>query len=491
MATITLTGNTLSGRLGIGSFTSMGNSFSNARNSTTNLSNELGTLRNKIDAVNTSVNIDGSQAAVAKTREENKSSALTCGYDRLDTLVSDVGVVDNKTATEVEKLKNNFYKKYSYLKPESEKSWWDRLKDGATKLWDGICDINNKINKFFCDVIEWCKEHIVEIIVALIVVLIAVVLVVFAGFAVAFVCAVAGLISLAMTVADVVCMICNDGKDIATTLEENGHPFLAKVYRGVSWGCDLVQIVLPLGAAVKSISTMGFKTFFKTTWSAFKSSLKETYQSIFKSGFKDGLKNFGKLLFKTFVVDIDDLKTVKATKLLPLKDMSSNFKVDGDRLIPVSDEAKSALNKYGKEFLTLKNGDVDWKSISIFSAKMDMGDIGVSVADLDNYLSGNLTEQEFSKKIRAGTYNLSKTQLAEDLGISKNQVNSMLSDFSITPHDHYSTKVMYFVPTEIHSLVSHNGAIAVYKNSIKTVSENMTAFLSNLGSYIFENVVFN
>ena len=159
MSTITLNGNTLSGRLGIGSYMSMGNSFSNARSSTSHLSSELGHLRNKIDAVNTSVNVDGSQATTAKTREENKSSALTCGYDKLDTLVSDVGVVDNKTATEVEKLKKDFYKKYSYLKPESEKSWWDRVKDRASQLWDGICYIGKKIADFVGDVINWCKDH--------------------------------------------------------------------------------------------------------------------------------------------------------------------------------------------------------------------------------------------------------------------------------------------------------------------------------------------
>ena len=170
MSTITLNGNTLSGRLGIGSYMSMGNSFSNARSSTSNLSSELGHLRNKIDAVNTSVNVDGSQATTAKTREENKSNALTCGYDRLDTLVSDVGVVDNKTATEVEKLKKDFYKEYSYLKPDSEKSWWDKVKDRAGQIWDGICDIAKKIDSFRKSVVDWCKKHWKAIVTAIIVI---------------------------------------------------------------------------------------------------------------------------------------------------------------------------------------------------------------------------------------------------------------------------------------------------------------------------------
>lgn len=199
MSTITLSGNTLSGRLGVGSFMSIGSSFSNARNSTTNLSKQLGGLRNKIDAVNTSVNVDGSQATTAKTREENKSSALTCGYDKLDTLIFDAGLVDNKTATEVEKLKNGFYNKYSYLKPDSEKNWWDRLKDRAGQLWNGICDIRNKIQKFFSDVVAWTKEHLGEILTILAVVLATIVLVVVAvatfGGAAVFIAAVVGAVA--------------------------------------------------------------------------------------------------------------------------------------------------------------------------------------------------------------------------------------------------------------------------------------------------------
>ena len=160
MSTISLTGNTLSSRLGVGSYMGMGNSFSGARSSTKNLTKELGSLKYKIDAVNTSVNVDGSQAKAAETREESKSSALTCGYDKLDTLISDVGTVDNKSATEVEKLKKDFYKRYDYLKPDSEKSWWDRVKEGAGKLWDKICDIGSKIADFVGDVVKWIGDHL-------------------------------------------------------------------------------------------------------------------------------------------------------------------------------------------------------------------------------------------------------------------------------------------------------------------------------------------
>ena len=68
------------------------------------------------------------QASNAKNREETKKSSLTSAYEKLDKLISNVGILDNKVATKIEQLKNNFYSKYSYLKPECEKGTWEKLK---------------------------------------------------------------------------------------------------------------------------------------------------------------------------------------------------------------------------------------------------------------------------------------------------------------------------------------------------------------------------
>ena len=48
---------------------------------------------------------------------------------------------DKSAAAEIVKQKKDFYKKYSYLKPESEKSRWEKFCDGLKKVG------------------EWCKEH--------------------------------------------------------------------------------------------------------------------------------------------------------------------------------------------------------------------------------------------------------------------------------------------------------------------------------------------
>ena len=181
MATITLTGNTLSGRLGAGSYYGLGHSFSNARSSTSNLSNQLSNLRNKMDAVSTSTAVDNSQIVKAGNRENSKSSALTCGYGKLDLLVSNVGVVDNKTATEVERLKKDFYKKYNYLKPNKDKNVWDWIKDGAGSLWDGLCKIGDAIKKVALCVGNWLKKHWKELLIGLAFIVVGALITVFTG----------------------------------------------------------------------------------------------------------------------------------------------------------------------------------------------------------------------------------------------------------------------------------------------------------------------
>lgn len=39
---------------------------------------------------------------------------------------------------------------------------------------------------------------------------------------------------------------------------------------------------------------------------------------------------------------------------------------------------------------------------------------------------------------------------------------------------------MMFVPFDIHDLVNHNGAITVYKNSIKTIARSFESAIKNI-----------
>lgn len=178
MSTITLTGNMFSRSMGVGGFFDLGQAFSNLKQTASSLTTQLNTLKNKIDVASTVATVDTStqQVSNSESREETKKSSLSLVYEKLDEFIANVDDVDDKVSTKVEELKDDFYSKYSYLKPESEKGFWERVGDGAKALWDGLCDIGNAIANFVVDVVEWCKEHW-KLVVTAVLVIVAVVLI--------------------------------------------------------------------------------------------------------------------------------------------------------------------------------------------------------------------------------------------------------------------------------------------------------------------------
>lgn len=154
MAVIALFGNTIGCCAGTGSFEGVGTAFSSAKQSVKLLTQGISTLKSKIDTARVAANVDTShtQAQNAEKREETKQGALTTGYDKLENLISDVSTVDNKSADKIRKRKNDFYAKYSYLKPECEKSTREKIKDKLKGLK------------------SWCEEHWKEIVTTLVIV---------------------------------------------------------------------------------------------------------------------------------------------------------------------------------------------------------------------------------------------------------------------------------------------------------------------------------
>ena len=70
---------------------------------------------------------------------------------------------DSSAKDEINEAKEEFYTKYSYLKPDCEKSTWERIKDGI---------------KSAC---EWCKKHWKEIVAVILIIAAVVVVIVTAG----------------------------------------------------------------------------------------------------------------------------------------------------------------------------------------------------------------------------------------------------------------------------------------------------------------------
>lgn len=50
------------------------------------------------------------------------------------------------------------------------------------------------------------------------------------------------------------------------------------------------------------------------------------------------------------------------------------------------------------------DGDVDWKSIAVKVADIDMAKINLPLDNIDNYLFGNLSEDKMARFLRRNTY---------------------------------------------------------------------------------------
>lgn len=291
MAVITLVGNTIGCCIGTGSFEGVGIAFSSAKQSIKSLTQGISTLKSKIDTARVAADVDTShtQAQNAEKREETKQGALTTGYDKLETLISDVGTVDNKSADKIRERKNDFYAQYSYLKPECEKS----MREKAKEKW----------NKFK----SWCQDHVVGILTAVAVILVAAVAAVFLG--PAFVAAICAAIALACTAGDLIAMAVT-GKDIYTFLKDRDHPILAEIFGGLQWGSSIASVALSfvdLGGQIIKVGLKGFLTggekgianIFKFHAKNIFNGIKADFKAIFGKGL--GIKNRLKAVINIFV----------------------------------------------------------------------------------------------------------------------------------------------------------------------------------------------
>ncbi len=370
---------------------------------------------------------------------------------------SDVVVIDGNVSNIVNKGKNDFYEKYYYLKPECEKSGWEKFKDGCRKA------------------AEWCKEHWVAVLTAVVVVVAACVAAV-CGIAIAFIAAIAGVVALAICIADVICMFATGGKNIATVLRENGFNVLADIFQGISIGADVVSIAFPIGAVLKSMSKIGAKAFAKVSITAMKTSMKETFQKVFKSGLKDGIKNFFKITFKTLVFDVDDFKIIKEPSVTMLNNNKWTVSDDGLSLFPTNGTDKpkrynpegltydEILEKFNLDSIPLKrNGDVDWSKIQLDSVNIK-----------------NMTTERGNKYTMDSSTNFGKANAKlQQKGLSIKEIE-IKSGIKITWHEDLNLKTMRMIPSEIHGNINHSGGIANYRFIVKRAPVQANDVISNI-----------
>ena len=422
-------------------------------------------LEEVLDAVRTSSDI-----------QDEKIESLDALNHDIEEFVAETVRIDREVAALIRQRRAEFYDEYPYLKPDCEKSGWEKLKDGCKKIG------------------EWCKEHWKVAVTVVVVIAVAAAAVLTFGVALVAVAAIAGILSLALCIADVICMVKTGGKDISDVFREKGWNTLADIFKGLSVGCDIVSIVFPVGAILKSMAKIGFKTFVKTTFQALKRAFQEAGRKVFKSGWKEGLKNAIKIpvktLIKTFFFDIDDFSKLHngkrvwslMAKKTPALRTNNVFEEIGGSLVPKEGVVPKGgsgncrnnkgqtldkiLKDYGLDSIPLtRSGDVDWAKLSVVEpVKIDMKNMEF---DIDEVLSGKISSKEFSDTIRDANFAQARAGLPNGMIHEKELAKSL--GYGVTIHEDFSTKMCYFVPTELHANINHNGKVGNYKATFYNV----------------------
>lgn len=129
-----------------------------AKTAVNSLKTELASLKKKSIAVDSSIcNLDDVVSSISATvkTQEDKAATLDTVAKKSEEFIEKAVKVDNDAADKVNQNKEDFYDKYSYLKPDCEKSKWEKFCDGCKK------------------VVEWCKDNwksIVKIVAAVVII---------------------------------------------------------------------------------------------------------------------------------------------------------------------------------------------------------------------------------------------------------------------------------------------------------------------------------
>lgn len=126
--------------------------INNVKKSIVDYKSELSVLKKKALQINKSVcDLDDVVTSIQASSQiqEEKIASLETFRKNSEQFSEDAARIDSDTADAIRQNKNEFYKKYSYLKPECEKTEWEKF-----------CETLNGVG-------EWCKKHWKEIVIGL------------------------------------------------------------------------------------------------------------------------------------------------------------------------------------------------------------------------------------------------------------------------------------------------------------------------------------
>lgn len=134
-----------------------------AKKAVTDFKSELFSLKRKTLQINKNIcNVDDvvSSIQTSTQTQDEKAHALDALDRKNEQFIADAVGIDNDVAELVRQRKDDFYRKYSYLKPACEKNGWEKFCEGCKK------------------VTEWCKEYW-KLLVTIAIVIAAVAVIVF------------------------------------------------------------------------------------------------------------------------------------------------------------------------------------------------------------------------------------------------------------------------------------------------------------------------
>lgn len=135
MATIALYANKINQMPGL---------IKDAKKAVNGIHTQLGIVKRKCMAVDSGIcNLDDviSQITASTKVQEEKIAALEAFNDHVEQFVETADRIDDEAADKINRNKDDFYNQYSHLKPDCEKSIWEKICEGCKKVG------------------QWCKEH--------------------------------------------------------------------------------------------------------------------------------------------------------------------------------------------------------------------------------------------------------------------------------------------------------------------------------------------
>lgn len=260
--------------------------INNIVTSSNNLNTQLGSLKTTLQGVSSSTcnlreTVDNISSSTKTEKEKVKD--LKKLNKKVGEFISVAVKKDNSAKEQIEKSKEDFYTKYSYLKPDCEKSTLEKISDG----WDSVCD--------------WCAknwESIVSVLAAIVIVA-AIVIASVATFGAAAVVAAAAVGALV----GIGCQLASDLVSFAMTGDWDGS---WQDYLGSAVGGAVGGILMLTGNATLACTVdVGISSFLSghlsnLTGGERKSSLAIMGDSVFSAGLIFGLgKILGKPVDKT------------------------------------------------------------------------------------------------------------------------------------------------------------------------------------------------